>query len=240
MAFLMCGSERSLVSTLPAWIRPQRTLRDMDAPPREGKYSRGDGGGLSFCGCRLGRDRIAGSSVARLDQRIDDFAALLVRQESALHRVDCNFFKVIERQAEGIGCSFEFLGHGGIAHQAIIGVESNAKFLLIENPERMFGQAGSGSGMDVADQAHLQRNSLVENVLREVTQFHCSPVRNSDVFNQARPVPDAMRSTILNGLPNRFLAIALAGMNRDIEIHSLNVVKSVHMLLRRVAAFFAG
>src|SRR5581483_6636597 len=35
MAFLMAGKERSLSRTLLAWIRPQRTFRDMEAPPEE-------------------------------------------------------------------------------------------------------------------------------------------------------------------------------------------------------------
>ncbi len=51
---------------------------------------------------------------------------------------------------------------------------------------------------------------------------------------------DAMRSAVLNGLPDRFLSVTLAGVNRDVEIFALNVVKGVHMLFGRIAAFFAG
>src|SRR5882724_4931710 len=47
-------------------------------------------------------------------------------------------------------------------------------------------------------------------------------------------------ATILNGLPDGFLAVAFPGVNCDIEILALNEMKGIDMLLRRVAAFFTG
>src|SRR6202011_6298998 len=100
----------------------------------------------------------------------------------------------------------------------------------------MLGQAACGPGMDVAEQANLQRNPFVENVLGEVAQFHCFAVRDGNVIDQACPVSDAVCSAVLNGLPNRFLSKALASVNSDVEILSLNIVKSVHVLFGRITA----
>src|SRR6267154_4625985 len=51
---------------------------------------------------------------------------------------------------------------------------------------------------------------------------------------------DAMRSAVLNGLPNRFLPEPFASMNGDVEILPLNIVKSFHVLLRRKPAFLTS
>src|SRR5258708_16423026 len=94
--------------------------------------------------------------------------------------------------------------------------------------------------MDVADEANLERNALVEDVLREIAQLHSPAVHDRDVVDQARSVSDPMRPAVLNRLPDRFLAIAFAGVNRNIEILPLNVVKSVNVLFGRIPAFFPG
>src|SRR5258708_13921049 len=94
--------------------------------------------------------------------------------------------------------------------------------------------------MDVADEANLQRNALVENVLGEIAQLHSPAVHVRDVVDQARSVPDPMRPAVLNRLPDRFLAIAFAGVNRNIEILPLNVMERVNVLFRRLPAFFPG
>src|SRR5437667_12850996 len=49
-----------------------------------------------------------------------------------------------------------------------------------------------------------------------------------------------MRPAVLNGLPNRFLTEPLAGMNGDVEILTLNIVKGFHVLLGRKPALLAG
>jgi hypothetical protein len=51
---------------------------------------------------------------------------------------------------------------------------------------------------------------------------------------------DPVCLAVLNRLPNRFLPIAFPGMNRNVEILPLNVVKSIYVLLGRVTAFFSG
>src|ERR1022692_64844 len=104
----------------------------------------------------------------------------------------------------------------------------------------MFTQAGRGAGMDVADEANFQWDSLVEHVLGKVAQFDGLAIHDGDVVDQARSVSNAVRTAILNRLPNRFLAVAFPGMNRDIEILPLNVVKGFHVFLRRITAFFSS
>src|SRR3981081_1722942 len=48
-----------------------------------------------------------------------------------------------------------------------------------------------------------------------------------------------MRSAILNRLPDRFLAVAFAGVDRDVEVFTLDIVKSGYMFFRRIAAFLS-
>src|ERR1035438_5866711 len=100
--------------------------------------------------------------------RSDEIAALVIRQKSALHRIDGDLLKIIEGQTEALGRGLELLGHGGTAHQPVVGVEGDAKFLLIKNLERMLRQSGRGAGVDIAEQANFQRDSLVEHVLGKV------------------------------------------------------------------------
>src|SRR5438067_8846564 len=169
--------------------------------------------------------------VARLDYGVDEIATAVVGKKGALHRVDGDFLKVLQGQTKSILGSFEFLGHGGVAHQAVVGVQCYAKFLLIENFKGMLGKAAGGAGMNIADQANFQRNPFVENVLREVAQFHRLTVHDGNVIDQPRPVSDAMRSAVLNGLPNRFLTEPLAGMNGDVEILPLNIVKGFRLFI---------
>src|SRR5947208_16930676 len=49
-----------------------------------------------------------------------------------------------------------------------------------------------------------------------------------------------MSPLVFNGLPNRFLTEPLVGMNGDVEILPLNIVKGFHVLLGRKPALLAG
>src|ERR1700722_1786472 len=105
----------------------------------------------------------------------------------------------------------------------------------------MLGQTARGSRLNVAEQANFERNSFIQNVLREVAQLHYFAVfRYGDVFDEARSVADAMRSAVLNGLPDRFFPKAFAGVNGDVEILALNIMKRVDMFFGWESAFFAS
>jgi len=125
-----------------------------------------------------------------------------------------------------------------VAHQPIVRVQCYAEFLLIKNFEGMFRQAGRSAGVHVAKQANLQRDTLVENVLSQITQLHRLAVGHGNVIDQPRSVPDAMGSTILNRLPDRFFSIPFTRMNSDVEVLTLDVMESVDMFLRGKTAFF--
>ena len=66
--------------------------------------------------------KAADFGVAGLDNLVDEIYALVVRQKGALHGIDGDFFEVIERQTKGVRGGLEFLGHGRVAHQAVVGV----------------------------------------------------------------------------------------------------------------------
>src|SRR5580693_4169365 len=179
--------------------------------------------------------------VAGLEDVVDEIAALVIGEECAFHGVDGEYFEVVEGQAKGVGGGLEFLGHGGVAHQAVVGIQRDAEFLLIESFEGMLGEAARGAGLHVAEQADFQRNSFVENVLRDVAQFDDFAVfGDGDVVDEAGAVADAVRAAVLNGLPDRFFSVTFAGVNGDAEILALNVVKSFDVFFWRIAAFFAG
>ena len=188
---------------------------------------------------RGGLRGVAEFGVAGFDGGVDEVDALVVGEEGALHGIDGDFFEVVDGESVSFLCGLEFLGHAGVTHQAIVGIEGDAKFFLIEDFEGMLGEAARGTGVDVADQADFQRNSFVEDVLGEVPQFHHLSIGDGDVFDQTRTVSDPVRSAILNGLPDRFLAEAFAGMNGDIEILALDIVKRFDVFLGRVTAFFS-
>src|SRR5947208_9376229 len=48
-----------------------------------------------------------------------------------------------------------------IAHQSVVRVQGDAKFLLIENLKRMLRQTGGCARMNVAEQADFQWNPLI-------------------------------------------------------------------------------
>src|SRR5260370_28859748 len=177
--------------------------------------------------------RAADFGVTRFADGIEQIAPPVIGKEGGLHRVDGDLLKVLQGQTKGIASRLEFPGHGGVAHQAVVGVERDAKFLLVKNLKGMLGKAAGSPRVNIADQANLQGNPFVENVLSEVTQFHGLTQRDGNVFDQSRPVSDAVRSAVLNGLPNRFLTEPLASMNRDVEILPLNIVKGFHVLFGR-------
>ena len=74
------------------------------------------------CSGSLGGARAADFGVARLDDGVDEMATLVIGEEGALHRVEGNFFEVLEGEAKGLLSGLEFVGHGGVAHEAVIGI----------------------------------------------------------------------------------------------------------------------
>src|SRR5262245_31672840 len=94
--------------------------------------------------------------------------------------------------------------------------------------------------MHVADQADLQGNAFVEDILSQIAQLHDVASGARDVIHQPSAVSDAVRSAILNGLPNRLLTKPFASVYCNVEVLPLNVMKSFNMFLGRIPAFFTG
>src|ERR1700733_9192529 len=103
----------------------------------------------------------------------------------------------------------------------------------------MFRECARGPRVHIADQADLQWNPFVQYILRKVAQLHGLPVGHGDVIDEPRSMSDAVGATILDGLPDGFFSESFAGVNRDVEILALDIVKSIHVLLGRIPAFFA-
>src|ERR1700730_15168693 len=112
--------------------------------------------------------RLTNLRVPGLYDRINKIAALIVRQERTLHRINRDLLEIVQRQTKSLRSRRELLRHGGTAHQPVSGVERDPKFLLIKNPKRMLRQARRGPGMDIAKQANFQRNSFIKQILRQV------------------------------------------------------------------------
>src|SRR5215472_1336147 len=121
--------------------------------------------------------RRANPRIAGLDDRIDELDAFVVGEESAFHGVDGELLKVVEPQAKGFRRCGKLFGHRRVAHQAVIGVQSDAKLGLIKDLEGMFGKAGGSAAMDIANEADFQGNAFIENVLCQVAQFNGLAVR---------------------------------------------------------------
>jgi ethanolamine utilization microcompartment shell protein EutS len=99
----------------------------------------------------------------------------------------------------------------------------------------------AGAGLDVRQQADLQRNALVEHVPGEAAHFHhLAGVVDRHVVEQAHGMADAVGPAPLDGLPDRILAEGLAGVDGDVEIGALDEMEGFHVALGRVAALVAG
>ena len=108
----------------------------------------------------------ADSGKAGFDGVEDDADAFVEWGERAFHGVEREFFEFGQAEVEQLGGEGGFLGHRGIAHQAVVGIEADAEAAAEEQAERMVFEAGAGTGMEVAEQAHFQRDAAVENEKR--------------------------------------------------------------------------
>src|ERR1700736_724480 len=103
----------------------------------------------------------------------------------------------------------------------------------------MFSQSARGPRVYIADEADFQWNSFIQNILCEVAQLHYLSVGHGDVIDEPGSMSNAVSAAILDSLPDVFLSEAFAGVNGDIEILALNIVKSIHVLLGRISTFLA-
>src|SRR6202030_4069411 len=95
-----------------------------------------------------------------------------------------------------------------------------------------------GSSVEVAGETNLEWDAFVEDILRQRSHAENLTILDLHVFDETRPMADPVRAAPLDRLPDGFLPEAFTGMNRDVEILPLNVMKRVDVLLRRISAFF--
>src|SRR5271169_537100 len=77
----------------------------------------------SLMGISRSARRFATPGITRLDDRVDEINALLIRQKSALHRINGDFLEIVHRQTKCRCGRFKFPRHGGLAHQPVVGVK---------------------------------------------------------------------------------------------------------------------
>ena len=86
-----------------------------------------------------------------------------------------------------------------------------------------------GMGVDIGREAHLQRNPPLPDVLLK-----------GRIFPDARPVPDALRAAIVQGLPHRLRAVCLTGVAGAVEPVASRVIESRRVVSRRIPQLRSG
>ena len=103
----------------------------------------------------------------------------------------------------------------------------------------MLAQRAHRAGVDVARQAHLQRNASVEHVLRERAELYDFAIEDGHVVGEPRGVAEAVRAAELQRLPDARHAEGFARVERGIEIRALNRGERLGVFLRRMPRFLA-
>ena len=148
------------------------------------------------------RQLLSDSREAGFDRVEDDLDALVVGSEGALDRIERELFQIGQTQVEQSGGEFGFLGHRGVAHEPVVGVEANAEAAAEEHAEGMLLKTRAGTGVEVAYQAHFQGHATVQNILRERAELEAAIGEDRDVIAQPRGMSKAMGSAVLKRLPD--------------------------------------
>ena len=108
---------------------------------------------------------------SREDTLVDETGPLFVAGKAALGGIHRHFFEISEAQAKDPRSNSELLGHFGITHQAIVGVEEDAESGFQKEREGVGLEVGTSSGVDVTGEAHFKRNTMVEDIAGEGSQL---------------------------------------------------------------------
>lgn len=160
--------------------------------------------------------------------------------EGALDRVNGDFFKIVNREVKGPHGDLKLLGHAGVAHEAVIGIDGDAEAGIKEDAEGVFLQGGSGSGVHVAEEAALKGDALIENKLGECSHGDDLAIDDGHVFEETGGMPEAVSAAVLEGLPDGFDAKGFSGMDGDIEVGAACGIEGFEMALGGVAVFTTG
>ena len=91
--------------------------------------------------------------------------------------------------------------------------------------------------MDVGGGTDLERDTAIANIGGQPAQIDRSIWVHRDVINNANAMPQTFSAAVLDGFPDRRWAVRLAGMDREVEVLSLDVLERVEMSSWRVARF---
>src|SRR5665811_852142 len=83
------------------------------------------------------------------------------------------------------------------------------------------------SRLDVRRRAHLQWDPFVSNVRRQQAQLRGAVVGHRDVVDDPHPVPEPIRATPLERLPDRRQPERLAGMDGEVRVLPLEVLEGI-------------
>lgn len=168
---------------------------------------------------------------------MDEVDAFVVGCETAFHGIGGHLFEVGEGEVEEVGREGEFLGHFGVAHEAVIGVEEDAEAGLVEDGKGVFFEIGAGSGVEITGEAHLDGDAAVDDESGEVAHFEGAIWIDGNVVHEPSAVAEAVSPAPLNGLPDRLGAVGFASMNGDGEVGALDGLEGFEVVLRREAIF---
>src|SRR5690606_40879210 len=94
-------------------------------------------------------------------------------------------------------------------------------------PDRVVGDGGGGSGLEVGGGAHLQRDALVAHVGGEPAEFGGAVLGDGDVVDDPYAVTEAVGAAPLDGLPDGRQAEGLAGVDGEVGVLPLQVFEGV-------------
>ncbi len=104
----------------------------------------------------------------------------------------------------------------------------------------MLGDRGHRTGLNIGRRAHLERDLLIEHVLREVSERLSAVLVLLNVLDHCDAMTDPVGAADLHRLPDRVAAVCLAGMDRVVGVVTPQQLKGLQEARRWVALFRAG
>ncbi len=127
--------------------------------------------------------------------------------------------------AERLGQQRHLPAHRRPAHQPVVGVDGDPELQAAQQPDRVLGDRLRRAGLDVGRRAHLQRDALVADVLREPAE----PPAGRDVVDDAHAVAEPVGAAPLDRLPDGRQPERLAGVDGEVEVLAAQVLERVQV-----------
>src|SRR5262249_30790317 len=144
----------------------------------------------------------------RLELLTDPAHVLLLdvkRQERTLEARQDDLFEIGHREPHDLVAQPHLLGDGRIGDEAIVGGDRHPKAEVLVKLDRVTCEVADGARLDVRRWTTLERNSVIVDVMEEVT-----------VFPQPASMTDPVSSTDVYGLVDRLRTVRLSCVNGDV------------------------